>query len=154
VTVDADIADLSPELASGPGAQALAATLAENLETEAQALLDADGRLLTAVDHGDRLAELQAELDQALASGTTIVRRYLFGSLHLVPIVAPGDQSGLSLGFEARGTVEAVTVEDGQETAFTSESFEATFMLSRPTGGRWLTMGTLPYGERTLRLDG
>ncbi|HEY7667984.1 MAG TPA: hypothetical protein VIE12_07640 [Actinomycetota bacterium] len=153
VSVDPDIADLSPELASGPGAQGLAATLAENLETETQALLDADSRLLTAVDYGDRLAELQTQLEEASASGTTTVRRYTFDALHLVPIVAPGDQSGLSLGFEARGTVEVVTYEDGEATGNTTEPFETTFMLSRPTGGRWLTMGTLPYGERTLRPD-
>jgi hypothetical protein len=64
--------------------------------------------------------------------------------------VAPGDQSGLSLGFEARGTVEVGTYEDGEEVGTTTEPFRTTFMLSRPTGGRWLTMGTLPYGERTL----
>jgi hypothetical protein len=150
VTVDPDIANLSPELADGPAAQELAATLAENLETETQALLDADPRLLTAVDYGDRLAQLQAQLDDAIASGTTTVRRYTFDELRLVPIVAPGDQSGLSLGFEARGGVEIVTYADGERTGTTTEPFATTFMLSRPTGERWLTMGTLPYGERML----
>jgi hypothetical protein len=68
-----------------------------------------------------------------------------------VPIVAPGDQSGLSLGFESSGTVEIATYRDGERTGATTEPFRTTFMLSRPTGGRWLTMGTLPYGERTLQ---
>ncbi len=154
VTVDPDIADLSRELAEGSAAQDLAVTLAENLESEAQALLDADPRLLTAVDYGDRLAELRAELDDALASRTTTVRRYTFDELHLVPIFAPGDQSGLSLGFEARGTVEIVTFEDGERTGTRTEPLETTYMLSRPTGGRWLTMGTLPFGERTLEPSG
>jgi hypothetical protein len=150
VTVDPAVADLSPELAEGPGAQELAATLAENLETETQALLDADPRLLAAVDFGDRLSEVEGQLDDALASGETTTHRYAFDALRLVPIVAPGDQSGLSLGFEARGTVEVRTYEDGEEVGTRTEPFRTTFMLSRPTGGRWLTMGTLPYGERTL----
>jgi hypothetical protein len=154
VTIDPDIADLSPDLASGTGAQELAATLAENLETEAQALLEADPRLLTAVDYGDRFRQLRRQLREALATGTTTVRVYTFDALNLIPIVAPGDQSGLSLGFEATGTVEVVTYEDGERTGSTAESFETTFMLSRPTGGRWLTMGTLPFGERTLRTGG
>jgi hypothetical protein len=154
VTVDPSIADVSRELAEGPAAQDLAATLAENLETEAQALLNADPRLLTAVDYGDRLAELRAELDDALASGTTTVRRYTLDELHLVPIFAPGDQSGLSLGFESRGSVEIVTFEDGERTSTSTEPLEMTFMLSRPTGSRWLTMGTLPFGERTLEPSG
>jgi hypothetical protein len=154
VTVDPDVADLSPELASGPGAQELAVTLAENLETESQALLEVDPHLLTAVDYGDRLRQLRRQLREALASGTATVRAYTFDALNLVPIVAPGDQSGLSLGFEATGTVEVVTYEDGERTGSTAEPFATTFMLSRPTGGRWLTMGTLPFGERTLRTGG
>jgi hypothetical protein len=36
------------------------------------------------------------------------------------------------------------------ETGRTTEDFETNFMLSRPTGGRWLTMGELPYGVRTV----
>ena len=154
VTVDPELADLSSDLAEGPEAQQLAATLAENLETESQALLDADARLLTAVDHGDRLAEMQAELDAALASGRTAIRTYRFDALHLVPIAAPGDQSGLNLGFEARGTVEVVVYESDREIDRVTEPFETTFMVSRPTGERWLTMGTLPYGERTLTAGG
>ncbi len=148
VTVDPQVEELSDELA-GPGAQELGATLAENLATEAQALLDVDPRLLAAVDYGDRLVEMRTQLDAAVASGTTTVSYYTFASLHLVPIVAPGDQSGLSLGFEGRGTVEVVTYEGGEETDRSTEPFATTFMLSRPTAARWLTMGTLPYGVRT-----
>jgi hypothetical protein len=148
VTVDRDVAALSEELAGG-GAQDLAVTLAENLETETQALLAADEPLLTAVDYGDRLAEMRGQLDAAVASGTTTVRHYTFEELHLVPIVAPGDQRGLSVGFEARGTVETVTYEGREETDRSNEPFATTFMLSRPTAARWLTMGTLPYGVRT-----
>jgi len=49
-----------------------------------------------------------------------------------------------------RAPSQIATFEDGERTGTTTEPFETTFMLSRPTGGRWLTMGTLPYGERTL----
>ena len=42
-------------------------TLAENLELENQALQRRDGTILTAVDHGDRLAEMQGRLKDAVA---------------------------------------------------------------------------------------
>ena len=44
-------------------------TLAENLETETQALLDADKELLSAVDYGDRLSEMQQRFDDAISAG-------------------------------------------------------------------------------------
>ena len=40
-------------------------TLAENLELENQALLRDDPTILAAVDHGDRLVEMQARLEAA-----------------------------------------------------------------------------------------
>ena len=59
ITIDQDVTDWNHEIA-GPGAQAIALTLAENLELENQALLRGDASILTAVDHGDRLKEMQA----------------------------------------------------------------------------------------------
>src|SRR6185369_14176124 len=67
ITVDQDVTDWNHEIA-GPGAQAIALTLAENLELENQALLRGDASILTAVDHGDRLKEMQARLADAKAS--------------------------------------------------------------------------------------
>jgi hypothetical protein len=144
VTVDPDFAALSDEL-TGDGAQGLAVTLAENLEIEAEALRGADRTLLSAVDDGARLREMRGRIDDAVASGESTVARYRFDSLHLVPIVASGEQRGLSLGFEARGTVEEVTYNaSGEETGRTSEPFAITFVMSRPTGDRWLIVETRP----------
>ena len=56
-----------------PIAQEILVTLAENLELENQALLRADASMLTAVDHGDRLEEMQGRLSDAAASGRTVV---------------------------------------------------------------------------------
>lgn len=86
VTVDADVTELSSDL-EGPGAQELAVTLAENLEIEAEALLGGDRGLLTAVDYGDRLSEMQRVIDDAVSTGDTIVAHYTFDSLHLSRVV-------------------------------------------------------------------
>ena len=56
-----------------PIAQGILVTLAENLELENQALLRRDPTLLTAVDHGDRLTEMQARLKEAETTGRTVV---------------------------------------------------------------------------------
>ena len=64
ITVEQDVTDWDHRIA-GVGAQPILMTLAENLELENQALLRSDPNLLTAVDHGDRLAEMQARLSDA-----------------------------------------------------------------------------------------
>ena len=66
------VAELSSDLA-GSGAQQIGVTLAENLQTETQALLELDKELLSAVDYGDRLSEMQRRFDDAIAAGTTEV---------------------------------------------------------------------------------
>ncbi len=67
ITIKQDVADFDQEIV-GPGAREIMLTLAENLELENQALLRADGSILTVVDHGDRLIEMQARLRDAVAS--------------------------------------------------------------------------------------
>ena len=62
-------------------------TLAENLETETQALLDADKELLSAVDFGDRLSEMQQRFDDAISSGETDVTDYVFDSIHIASVI-------------------------------------------------------------------
>jgi hypothetical protein len=143
VTVDAEIAELSTDL-SGAEAQDLAVALAENLEIEAQALMRSDAELLAAADHGARLDEMQRRIDDANAMGETLVERYAFDSLNLAPVAAPaGHQVSLRLGFEARGTVEIVTYDAvGEPMSRSTSTFALTFVLSRPTGDRWLIVGT------------
>ncbi len=145
VSVDPDVAELSAGLPGG-GAQDLAVTLAENLEVEAEALRGADASLLPAVDDGARLEEMQRRIDAALSTGRTTVPHYRFDSLRLAPLVPPPrGQSGLSLGLEARGTVEGVVYGvDGTESSRETRPFALTFVVSRPTGGRWLIVAVRP----------
>ena len=112
ITVEQDVADFDHELA-GPEMQAVVLTLAENLELENQALLRADEAILPAVDHGDRLMEMQARLREAVATGTTPIARYDFDALHLPSSQPFGVQTGLSLGLEAQGTVTEETYDAG-----------------------------------------
>jgi hypothetical protein len=143
VSVDPAVADVSRRLA-GPDAQELAATLAENLQVENEAIANADPRLLTAVDYGSRLAEMQRRIDDSVATGTTIVGHYVFDSLHLVTIPRQG-QVALSLGIEARGSLEQTTYDsNGDRTGRSTHPFALTFVVSQPVGDRWLIVDTLP----------
>ena len=142
VTVDADVStrgDLTQ-----PDAQEIALTLAENLEIEAQAVRGGERSLLSSVDDGRRLTALQRQVDEVIETGRAIVPHYRFDELHVV-LVQPEGQAGLSLGFEARGTVERVAYGvDGDERSRATSPFALTFVLSRPTGARWLLVDVLP----------
>ena len=117
ITVGQDVADWDHQVA-GPEMQGIVLTLAENLELESQALLRRDPQILTAVDHGDRLAQMQERLTEAKATGTTVVARYQFDSLDVRLLVPFGMQTGLSLGFDGRGTLTTVTYDaDGTAQA-------------------------------------
>jgi hypothetical protein len=142
VTVDPDVTDRGD--LSQADAQAVALTLAENLEVEAQALRRGEKSLLLSVDDGQRLTKLQGRVDDVIETGRAIVPHYAFDELHVVLVHSAG-QSGLSLGFEASGTVEEVTYGvDGAERSRTTSRFALTFVLSRPTGARWLLVDTQP----------
>ena len=142
VTVDPEVTDRGD--LSQADAQAIAVTLAENLEVEAQALRRGEKSLLPSVDDGERLTTMQGRVDDVIETGGAVVPHYTFDALHVVLIHAEG-QSGLSLGFEARGTVEEVTYGvDGSERSRTTSPFARTFVLSRPTGARWLLVDTQP----------
>ena len=143
VTVDTDIAELHGLAISE--AQDIGVTLAENLETETQALLEADKALLSAVDYGDRLSEMQQRFDGAIAAGTTEVETYAFDSLHIGSVIRAPGQGALSLGVEARGTLEQITYDaDGKQIERSSSPFAITFVLAAPTGDRWLIAETRP----------
>jgi Na+-translocating ferredoxin:NAD+ oxidoreductase RnfD subunit len=144
IAVGHDVTDWDHEIA-GPGAQAIILTLAENLELENQALLHADPTILPAVDHGDRLIEMQGRLQTAASSGTFTIARYRIDAASVSLLVPFGRQSGLSLGFNSRGTeieetYSSAGVLEGQQTT----PFALTFVMSRPTGGRWLNVAVLP----------
>lgn len=147
ITVDEDVTSWNHELA-GEGSRAILLTLGENLELENQALLRRDESILLAVDHGDRLVEMRGRLAAATASGRTTVEQYRFDAVHVTLIVPFGVQSGLSLGFEATGTVTRETVDAGGDVVDRSSApFESTFVMRRALGDRWMNVAVLSGGE-------
>ncbi|MEO8639410.1 MAG: hypothetical protein ABI458_05805 [Chloroflexota bacterium] len=144
ITVAQDVLDFDPAL-PGPRAQQILLALAENLELENQAFLRADPSILVAVDHGDRLKEMQGRLDDAVTSGQTVVTHYQFDAVHVILIVPFGVQTGMSLGFESRGTATEETYDStgGLQGRRTSR-FALTFAVRRATGARWLNVAVLP----------
>ena len=147
IAVTQDVTDWNHEI-DAAGAQQLLMTLGENLEIENQALLRRDPSLLTAVDHGDRLADMQGRLERAGASGTTVVAHYQFDSVNVTLLVPFGVQTGLSLGFESRGTMTEETYDaSGAVLSRQTSPFAQTFAIRQATGGRWLNVSVLPLGE-------
>jgi hypothetical protein len=144
VTVAAEVVAALPDLA-GDGATEVAVQLAEDLEIETRALLGADRETLFGADAGARLTEMQGRIDEAVASGRTTVTHYTFDSMRLSGLVSAIGQSSLSLGLDARGMVERVTFDaGGNEIGRSREPFATTFVLSQPTGSRWLIVQTRP----------
>jgi Na+-translocating ferredoxin:NAD+ oxidoreductase RnfD subunit len=144
ITVDEDVTSYDFRLI-GPGAEQLVVTLGENLLLENEALLRHDERILSAVDHGDRLAEMQGRFRDAAASGTTTVTSYDFDTVEFSIIQPFGVQSGLSLGLDATGTATHRTYDaSGTLTATETEPFANLFVIRRATGGRWLNVAVLP----------
>ncbi|MGZ8514046.1 MAG: hypothetical protein ACXW4H_03030, partial [Candidatus Limnocylindrales bacterium] len=74
ITVSQNVSDFDHTIPAA--APEILVTLAQNLEIENQALLRADASLLTAVDHGDRLKDMQARLRDATTSGRTVIDHY------------------------------------------------------------------------------
>ena len=144
ITIDQGVLDWNHEI-SGAGAQQIVLTLAENLELENQALLRTDPTILTAVDHGDRLDDMQGRLSEAKATGTTVIHRYQIDSVHVTLLIPFGKQDGLSLGMQSRGTVTTETYDAaGHLQSKVSAPFATTFVVRRATGARWLDVAELP----------
>jgi hypothetical protein len=144
ITVSDDVISFDHELA-GPEMQAVVVTLAENLEFENEALRSGDPSILTAIDHGDRLDEMQARVAAAEAGEPVVLTHYLFDTIDVSLLVPFGQQTGLSLGLSSTGTkVEETYDATGQLAERTESPFEATFAMRRATGDRWLTVGVLP----------
>lgn len=147
ITIDQGVLDWNHSI-EGSGARDVVLAMAENLEVETQALLQKDLTLLTAVDHGDRLDAMRAQLTDAEATGTTVVRRYLFDKVHVTLVVPFGRQDGLSLGLQSYGTVTVETYDSsGHVISRESSEFATTFVLRRATGARWLNVAELPITE-------
>ena len=112
ITVEQDVSTgttRSPE----PGARRSSSRSPRTSSWRTRPLLRADATILEAVDHGDRLDEMQARLDEAEATGTTVVERYEIDDVNVTLLVPFGRQDGLSLGLESSGTVTEETYDAG-----------------------------------------
>jgi hypothetical protein len=70
--------------------------------------------------------------------------------VHVTLLVPFGVQTGLSLGFDSRGTVTEETYDStGRLVSRQSTSFANTFAIRRATGARWLNVAVLPLGSGT-----
>jgi hypothetical protein len=75
---------------------------------------------------------------------------YKFDAVNVTLIVPFGVQSGLSLGFDSRGTVTHNTYDPaGKLLSQQSAPFASTFAIRRATGARWLNVAVLPAGTGT-----
>jgi len=145
ITIGPDVADYNSVIAQPGSVQAILVTLAQNLELENQALLHRDGTILAAVDHGDRLKQMQAALADATASNRTVVAHYHFDAVSIRVLVAFGVQTGSSLGFDSVGTVVTETYDSsGALVGASTTPFHLTFAVRQALGDRWLTVAVLP----------
>jgi Na+-translocating ferredoxin:NAD+ oxidoreductase RnfD subunit len=145
ITVSQSVWDWDTQIATS--APDLLVVLAQNLQVESQALLKSDPNLLTAVDHGDRLAQMQARIQSDASTGQCIVDVFKFDSVHVTLIVPFGVQTGLSLGYDSKGTVTHQTYDSsGKLVSTDSAPFANTFAIRQATGARWLNVAVLPPG--------
>ena len=143
IAVDSSVTDWDPTL-TGAVMQHIVLTAARNLEIEDQALLQTDPTLLSQVDHGDRLVEMQDRIRDVVASGTTRIDRYRPDSVAVSLLRPFGRQDGLSLGLNTRGHMTSETYDaSGRLQARTTSPFSATFVVRRATGARWLNVAVL-----------
>jgi hypothetical protein len=150
-SVDSAVTDWDPAL-TGSAMREILLSSAQNLEIENEALLRADPNLLTQVDHGDRLVEMQSRLSSALASGATHVDHYQPDSVSVSLLRPFGRQDGLSLGLKSSGLVTSETYDtSGRLLERTTSPFTLTFVVRRATGARWLTVAVLPPEGLGLR---
>jgi len=146
IHVDQDVLEWNHEL-TGDGVEQIVLTLVENLAIENQALLRDEPELLVAVDHGDRLDDMHARIDEAAANGAN-VEHYRFDSVDVELLIPFGRQDGLSLGMESRGEVTTVTYDAaGDVQTSTTTPFAKTFVMRRATGDRWLNVAELPLAD-------
>ena len=141
-TIDPDVLEIDPSFEDL--ADDLAVELARRLATEAEALLRDDRELMASAALGARLNEMEYRLSQR-GSAETAIPIYHFESLHLFITQPDGPQGGADPAFEARGTVEELTIDsDGQELGRSTRPFARAFSLRQTDDGRWLISGSHP----------
>jgi Na+-transporting NADH:ubiquinone oxidoreductase subunit NqrB len=149
ISVAQDVVDWNHEI-TGEGAQQIVLALAENLHLERQALRTGDTEILDAVNHGDRLDEMRRRVRAAAAGDATIAELYQIDAVNITLVVPFGSQTGLSLGLESTGIMTTETYNaDGELRSRSSAPFATSFVMGRPTGGRWLIVDVLPLEATT-----
>jgi len=144
-TIDREVAGVSARLATPDGARELGATLARNLEIEAEALDQGNASILEAVDHGDRLADQQERIQAARATGTRTIATYRFDTLHLSVVFPGGAQSGANAGLTVTGSVTESMIDGSGRIVHTSERpLDTTFAMREVQPGRWFITNELP----------
>jgi hypothetical protein len=144
VSVDPEVVEFDHERA-GEGMNEVVVALAQDLALETRALLERDGELLAAVDHGDRLTEMVARMEEARERGVTEVEHFTFETIHVSLLVPFGVQSGLSMGLTGEGTVVVERYgASGTLMDRRTERFHRTFAMRQATGSRWMLVGVLP----------
>ena len=142
VTVDPSVSQLAIA-ADDEFVESVTQMLAENLAGEAEAIRTADGSILGFTSGGDRLTEMQARLDAAIATGEREASFYSFDSLHLSAHEAIGQVSA-GLVFTAIGTIESVRYDsDGNEIGREAGQFESAFVLRQLAGERWVIVSVV-----------
>jgi Na+-translocating ferredoxin:NAD+ oxidoreductase RnfD subunit len=144
VVVGQDVTEFDPTLVASGEMQAVLVTLAQNLEYENQAVLAGNPTILTAVDHGDRLAQMRAIVATAATTGLATTTHYAFDRIEVHLIVPFGVQDGFSLGMHGTGTATRETRDRaGNLVSREASAFDDTFAVRRATGDRWLTVAVL-----------
>ena len=144
ITVGGDVAEFDHQLADAEEMNAVVVTLARNLELENLALLRRDDEILAAVDHGDRLVEMQERLRASEASGRVVVTRYEFDTIDVSLLVPFGAQTGLSLGLAGTGTmIEETRDADGNVIGRAVVAVRPRVCHAAATGDRWMNVAVL-----------
>ena len=142
IGIAADVAALSPELASQDGARDLLDALIFNLSVESEALALGDPSLLGAVAHGDRLVEATAEVESD-DGGRRIRTLVRLDAIELGVVFPGGLQSGPNAGLRLVGSATETAIgPDGEPGAPAERAVDVTYHLRRTSGGAWLTTGT------------
>ena len=157
ISVEQDVLDWNHEISGAGRARDRADPGREPRAREPGAAPRGRRRSSPAVDHGDRLDEMRDRLQNAAASGTTVVeqlpdrRRERHPARPVRPAGRPEPRPA-----QSRGTVTTETYDAaGHLQARTSSPFATTFVVRRATGGRWLNVAVLPTGDQQARqLDG
>jgi hypothetical protein len=91
---------------------------------------------------------MRRRIQQAAGGGTTTLEQHQIDDVHITLVVPFGRQAGLSLGLEAQGTVTTETYDaDGDLRSRVEAPFATSFVMGRPTGGRWLNVAVLPLED-------